>query len=132
GLLSRIDVGHGAANWEALAWRFVVTPTGAFPVASAMEAISAGTDVMYPEYEISQNGWHGGGGTRCGGDESSSGGDGTTAMIAFLDVCSGTGRRMGPSGGPLSASRHAQRTVGLRYHTSRSPRGTCRHSNSPG
>jgi len=88
GLLSRIDVGHGAANWEALAWRFVVTPTGAFPVASAMEAISAGTDVMYPEYEISQNGWHGGGGTRCGGDESSSGGDGTTAMIAFLDVCS--------------------------------------------
>jgi hypothetical protein len=72
---------------ETLAWRFVVTSTDVVPVESATHFKTHNADVMIAEYEVSQNGWKGGGATRCGGDAYVGGSSGQSAVIAFTDAC---------------------------------------------
>ncbi len=87
GMLVSPDLASDTGNAETLAWRFVVTPTNVWPVASATRTKTVGADAMDTEYEVSSKGWHDGGSSRCGGEGGSMGGNGTWVTISFYNVC---------------------------------------------
>ncbi len=87
GLLLSVDLASDTGNAETLAWRFVVTPTGVLPVASATHTRTEAADAMDTAYELSSKGWGDGGQSRCGGDEYSAGGDGSSVLIVIYEAC---------------------------------------------
>jgi len=73
---------------ETIAWRFVVTDRDVFPVASATHARTpTARGTMDVEYQVTLDGWTRGGESLCGGELSSSGGNGRSATVVFLDPC---------------------------------------------
>jgi hypothetical protein len=89
GPLVGVPIAGGAeGSAETIVWRFVVTTSDAGPVASATAShtVPAG-DRMAVSYDVSARGWTAGDRSRCGGESYSTGGDGRTVNVVFLDTC---------------------------------------------
>jgi hypothetical protein len=87
GLLSSVGLPSASGNAETVVWRFVATASGARPVASATHARSLPADAMDTSYDVSSTGWSTGDASRCGGEEYSAGGDGSSVTVVFFDAC---------------------------------------------
>jgi hypothetical protein len=71
---------------EALAWEFVITAEGAFPVAFNMADVTRYADRQAPDWEWTGKRWIGPGGSHCG-QSGGTAGVGFRASVEFVSVC---------------------------------------------